>query len=81
MRVCEKSLTARFVTDADTYTHTERIYGCLSMFYHCFKFLTDLWMASFNPKYGYEITWNEPSQILGYLGNTKYHTVSITYYF
>ena len=30
IRVCEKSLTARFVT--------ERIYGCLSIFYHCFSF-------------------------------------------
>ena len=36
IRVREKSLTARFVTDADT--HTERIYGCLSIFYHCFDF-------------------------------------------
>ena len=36
IRVCEKSLTARFVTDADT--HTERIYGCLSIFYQCFDF-------------------------------------------
>ena len=28
--VREKSLTARFVTDAEADTHTERIYGCLS---------------------------------------------------
>ena len=38
IRVREKSLTARFVTDADADTHTERIYGCLSIFYHCFDF-------------------------------------------
>ena len=36
--VREKSLTARFVTDADADTHTERIYGCLSIFYHYFDF-------------------------------------------
>ena len=34
IRVREKSLTARLVADA----HTERIYGCLSIFYHCFDF-------------------------------------------
>ena len=38
IRVREKSLTARFVTDADADTHTERIYGCLSIFNHCFDF-------------------------------------------
>ena len=38
IRVREKSLTARFVTDADADMHTERIYGCLSIFYHCFDF-------------------------------------------
>ena len=38
IRVGEKSLTARFVTDADADTHTERIYGCLSIFYHCIDF-------------------------------------------
>ena len=36
IRVCEKSVTARFVADADM--HTEWIYGCLSIFYHCFDF-------------------------------------------
>ena len=30
IRVRKKSLTARFVTDADADTHMERIYGCLS---------------------------------------------------
>ena len=38
IRVREKSLTARFVTDADADAHTERIYACLSIFYHCFDF-------------------------------------------
>ena len=38
IRVREKSLTARFITDADADTHTERIYGFLSIFYHCFDF-------------------------------------------
>ena len=38
IRVREKSLTARFVTDADADEYTERIYGCLSIFYHCFDF-------------------------------------------
>ena len=38
IRVREKSLTARFVKDADADTHKERIYGCLSIFYHCFDF-------------------------------------------
>ena len=38
IRVDEKSLTARFVTDVDADTHTEWIYGCLSIFYHCFDF-------------------------------------------
>ena len=33
IHVHEKSLTARFVTDADADTHTEWIYGCLSIFY------------------------------------------------
>ena len=62
IRVREKSLTAQFVTDADADTHTEWIYGCLSIFYHCFSIFTDtdtytdhahgsqftdLWMASF----------------------------------
>ena len=32
IRVREKLLTARFVTDADADTHTEWIYGCLSTF-------------------------------------------------
>ena len=59
VKICvrDKSLTARFVTDAEADTHTEWIYGCLSIFYHCFDFhrhwhvhgsqFTDLWMASF----------------------------------
>ena len=61
IRVREKSLTARFVTDANA--HTEWIYGCLSIFYHCFDFhytdhghgsqFTDLWMASFSEMKAY----------------------------
>ena len=38
IRVLEKSLTARFVTDVDADTHMEQIYECLSIFYHCFGF-------------------------------------------
>ena len=38
IRVREKSLIARFVTDADADTHTERIYGCLSIFLSLFRF-------------------------------------------
>ena len=36
VRVCEISLTARFITDAAR--TRDRIYGCLSIFYHCFDF-------------------------------------------
>ena len=36
IRVHENSLTARFITDSDTDTHTDQTYRCFSIFYHCF---------------------------------------------